>query len=565
MDEQYENYANAIRMGYMATGVPVIYPEPIFKEEQLSMADGAPLYTYFYFPAGEGSFPVVVQRHPYAHLGMDFVCRITGEEFAKRGYIYVCQHCRGTGKSGGEWEPNANERKDGLALFNWLSAQPWCGNIGIMGESYLALVGWSVADAAPEKVKSMYLCNYGVDRFTSLYQDGLIRHDIMTGWAMENAGTPISADYLESCRYRPHEKVDEELWGVSLPWYREYLQSADRNSQLWREGLWNQFSHIPENCRIPLFIGDNWYDHHLGSALYSYEHLNVESRFHSVLRIGGLDHFGAPCLEDRETHRVMVDSCKEQLDWFDQTLRQEGLPNRSIRTYVINRDIWREWECWPLPQSETLRYAFSAERNGAAYKLKKDGEQVVDAASVSFIYDPEEPVPSHGAESMLTTKPAIGSLRQPEPGYRTDVISFVSEPLEKEAEITGQIKLRLFVSTDAEDTSFTAKVMEVLPDGRAYNIRSKIAVVSYQNKDYKPGQIVPLEMEMWDIDWMLSAGSRLRVDISSSDFPQYAVHPNLAGPWYRQTESRRAVQKVWCGGHPSTLEIPIFRETREEK
>lgn len=550
--DQFQRALAQIRMAYTATSVPVSHPEPILHEEMVPAGDGVELFVYYYLPAGEGVFPVLIQRHPYQQ--MDLINKISGEEFAKRGYVYVCQHCRGTGASKGMWEPNVNERADGLSLLDWVVAQPWCGSIGLMGDSYLSMVGWAVADAVPPQVKSMYLGNYGVDRFTSLYKDGMMRHDIMTSWAMDNAGVKIDADYMDSCRFRPHVEVDEQLWGCHLEWYRAYLRNPLRTDPYWSEGVWKTFSEIPAGIRIPLFVADNWYDHHLGSALYSFEHLAPVSRAHSTLCIGGVNHFGAPCLEDRQVQHAGLNGAQEQLDWFEATLKRGELPAPRIRTYLINADRWQDWASWPLQEEERLEWQFSAQRQGEGYALSSHPV----AGEVVFAYDPENPVPSHGAEAMLHTKEAIGSLRQPEPGWRSDVLSFVSEPIDQDKEILGKIKLRLAVSTDAEDTAFTAKVMEVLPDGRAYNIRSTIATISAQHGGYTPGQVVELELEMWEIDWLFRAGSRLRVDISSSDFPQYTVHSNFAGPWWEQVKTKLAKQHIWCGEDRGCLvSVPV--------
>ena len=152
-------------------------------------------------------------------------------------------------------------------------------------------------------------------------------------------------------------------------------------------------------------------------------------------------------------------------------------------------------------------------------------------------------MPSHGAESVLTTIAEAGSLLQPEPDYRPDVVSFVSAPLEKALPICGQIKVHLNVSTDVDDTAFTAKLMEVFPDGRAYNIRGGITTIA---ADLPEGQTyTPVQ-----------PGSCLRLDVSSSDFPQYAVHSNYAGVWSEQEKTRIAHQKILLG-EGSFVELPL--------
>ena len=177
----------------------------------------------------------------------------------------------------------------------------------------------------------------------------------------------------------------------------------------------------------------------------------------------------------------------------------------------------------------------------------------------TFVYDPETPVPSHGAESVLTTIAEAGSLLQPEPDYRPDVVSFVSAPLEKALPICGQIKVHLNVSTDVDDTAFTAKLMEVFPDGRAYNIRGGITTIAAdlpEGQTYTPGQTAKVCVEMWDMNWTVQPGSCLRLDVSSSDFPQYAVHSNYAGVWSEQGKTRIANQKILLG-EGSFVELPL--------
>ena len=198
------------------------------------MSDGTRLYMMIYKPETCGSFPVLVQRSAYPGQIENY--RIYGEDLARRGYGYVLQICRSMGKSEGVWEPNVNERKDGLELLDWLNEQEWVENIGYFGASYLALTGWAIADAVPEKVKGMMLTVYGTDRFNSAYEKRMFRHDVLTGWSMGNAGHPVLADYLESCRFRPHAKVDEELWGGRLSWYQDWIHAVKRSDRYWQQG-----------------------------------------------------------------------------------------------------------------------------------------------------------------------------------------------------------------------------------------------------------------------------------------------------------------------------------------
>ena len=174
------------------------------EERMLPMRDGIRLKTVIWLPQPmekEEQFPAILVRSCYAQ--QEPILRIRAEEFVKRGFAFVYQWCRGTGGSEGKWEPNVNERADGLDTVTWLAGQPFVKNIGYWGDSYLALTGWCMADAVPEKVKTMCLGVYGVDRHISAYQDGLFRMDVLTSWARENAGTAVRADNEASYLFRP--------------------------------------------------------------------------------------------------------------------------------------------------------------------------------------------------------------------------------------------------------------------------------------------------------------------------------------------------------------------------
>ncbi|MBO5503692.1 MAG: CocE/NonD family hydrolase [Lachnospiraceae bacterium] len=524
------------------------------EETYLPMADGIRLYMRIYRPEGKSVYPVLIQRSCYPHQ-ME-IYEVYGEELAKRGYGYILQVCRGTGQSEGEWYPNVNERADGLTTLEWLNAQDWCESIGYFGASYLALTGWAIADAVPDKVKGMMLTVYGTDRFKSAYEKRLFRHDILTGWSMSNAGHPVAADYLESCRYRPHAKVDEALWGGKLDWYQDYIHSVNRSDPYWQHGWWKQLAEIPSKTKVPIFLIDAWYDHHFGSAMNTYLSLDEETKKHSWMDIGCWNHSSQECIEWGEQHNIENGDVKRLLEWFGLLLIEKKIPEKRIRAYVMREDRWQELEDWPVPKKEEAVYCLTADKGLTESKE----EAAARAGEVSFDYDPEDPCPSHGAESCLTMMEEAGSLLQPAPDYRPDVVSFISEPLTEEKRIAGGIKVHLTVKTDVDDTAFSAKLCEVFPDGKAYNIHSGITTIAAdlpEGAEYHPGDAVQVTVDFWDIVWTLQPGSRIRLDISSSDFPQYAAHSNYAGIWADQEKTRVAHQTI-CAGEGSRLVLPLL-------
>ncbi len=538
------------------------------EQRMLPMRDGVKLQTIFYFPQEEEKrpFPTILMRCCYSN--MQEMLEEQAMEYSKKGFLFIYQWCRGTGGSEGDWVPNVNERNDGLDTLEYLNSREDVGNIGYLGDSYLALTGWCMADAVPEKVKTMYLGVYGCDRHASAYKDGLFRQDILTAWAMGNAGTEVDAPYLKSCAYRPQEEVDEKLWGVRLDWYRDWITHPDRDDDYWKKGFWGMLREIPSKIRIPLFIREGWYDHHLGSAMITYESLSEEAKEHSVLQIGPWNHNFMPAVTGQPLEHLNTGGMDTPLDWFTRILKNEELPEKAAYTYVIGADQWKKWDTFPVMQTEEL--SFCLQKNGGLIEASEitDGHPDKEEQDKlrSFVYNPETPVISHGAESLFQTQEDVGSLLQPKPDNRKDIISFVSKPLTEAMEVEGKIRVHLFVSSDAEDTAFSAKLMEVFKNGDTVNIRGSITTLAYRNgsehrKAYTPGEIVDIVIEMWDVAWKLRKGSCIRLDISSSDFPQYCVHSNYPGIWSMQSETKKAKQTVYMGkSYPSEVILPIVKE-----
>ena len=551
MERRIEEGAKNTRAQFEACGMNGSPCAFVREEFFLPMPDGVRLHMLQYKPEGKEVFPVLIQRGCYPF--QERIYEVFGEELARRGYGYIMQTCRGVGQSEGDWLPNENERADGLATLQWLNDQPWAESIGYFGASYLALTGWAVADAVPDKVKGMFLTVYGTDRFKSAYEKGLFRHDVLTGWSMANAGHPVTADYLESCKYRPHDAVDEALWGGRLPWYQEYIHSTRRSDPYWQSGWWKQLEGIPSRTKVPIYIVESWYDHHFGSAMNTWEALSSEAKQHSWLDIGCWNHMSMACIEWGHQEHLENGDVRRLLEWFDLLLKRKEIPEKRIRTYVMREDRWVTLPAWPVADAQMKKYYLRGDQTLTEQLPEKKGE------AVCFDYDPEDPCPSHGAESVLTTIAEAGSLLQPEAGYRPDVVTWISEPLPETLRIEGGIKVHLTVRTDAEDTAFSAKLCEVFPDGKAYNIRSGITTLAAdlpEGKQYVPGEEAQVRIDFWDIVWTVQPGSRLRLDISSADFPQYAAHSNYAGIWSEQAKTKVAHQQI-CIGEGTYLELPL--------
>lgn len=549
-----------------------------YQEEMIPSGEGESLklLTRIYLPEGEGPFPIVVTRTPYVYSGRGDNNAL-GREYAKRGIGYIQQDCRGKGGSEGFYSPNIYERADGIALYRWLDRQSWCGDIGIFGSSYTALTGWIVADSLPEKVKAMYLSHYGVDRHISCFRAGLFREDIMSGWAIDNAeediihparipGQPIGENYYDFYRYRPQVEADVAVLGQKLQYYRDWITHTDYSDPYWNTGVWADLKHASAAVNVPITIVAGQFDHHEEGTLLGYERLSPEVKKHSRLLLGSWNHSFQPTpTHVPYAHSRDLNTTSDQFDWFYGILVKKQLPEPEIKAYVIEEDKWVNLQEWPIRPSSEQRYYLTDQNKGDFAYIFDLEEEAPKEGQVSYTYDPENPVIATGGETIFTSQARRGSNLQPSAGWRDDVLSFVSEPLKKDLTIAGAIKVRLTLKTDVDDTAFAFTLSEVTPDGKTYNMRTSITTLGYRNdllgprQSYKPGETVQAEIVALPIVWNVKAGNALRIDIKSSNFPEYAIHSNTAGVWAEQAETKIAHQVIFVGGDKgSYLSIPTL-------
>ena len=563
-----------------ASGVPApeLSGQYVYFEEMVpSGEDGIRLLTRIYLPEGDGPFPVVVTRTPYVWGSGDYI--EAGREYARRGIGYIQQDCRGKGGSEGFFSPNVNERADGIALYEWLAEQPWCGDIGIFGSSYTALTGWLVGDSIPDKVKGMYLSHYGVDRHISCFRSGLFREDIMSGWAIDNAeediirperkpGQAPGENYYDFYLYRPQVEADVNVLGQKLQYYRDWITHTDYTDPYWNTGVWADLKRIPYVIDVPLTIVAGQFDHHEEGTVLGYERLRPEIKARSRLILGSWNHsFQVTPTHVPTANAMEFDINADQFEWFYSLLVKKEEPRGEVRVYNIEADEWVNLDSWPIETASDRTMYLSSETAGDRWNVLALKTSEPQASSVSYVYDPENPVYAEGGETLFTSSGRRGSLRQSPAGYRDDILSFVSGPLEEDMTIAGNVKVYLKVRTDVDDTAFAFTLSEVTPSGEAYNMRTSIATLGYRDGllkprvEYRKGTTVVLEIEALPMMWTVKAGNSLRLDIKSSQFPEYAVHSNTAGVWAEQAVTVKAVQTVFTGvADGSRVVFPVLED-----
>ncbi len=538
----------------------------------LPMRDGVKLYTEVYLPEGEGPWPVILIRNPYNFVGG---AGALAKLFSRYGYVGVYQLARGRATSEGTWMPFFNERNDGIDTLAWITKQPWHdGNIGLFGASYLSMVQWAMADRFPPQVKTMIPMVWGSDLREVAFSHGMFRFEVATAWASLMYDETLDAlnfnTFWKTIAHRPHLEADEKIIGHSLPWYRDWLQSASADAPLWKIPDNLLLRAMPEKVTVPVLMVSGWYDIFVGSQLDDFNRMATRDR--SRLIVGPWTHLmggsgdGVLPLPDKKGAHAMMDRF---LNWFDHHLKGEPLDDWGpVETYAIGGG-WQRRESWP-PAAKPARLYFAetaraqACTGGRLAAARPEGED-----SISYVYDPADPVPSRGGAGLLAF--AIPGWSGTPPSMRDqiglcerdDVLTFTSLYLREDLHLAGRFNIRLTVRSDAEDTAFTVKIMDVDANGRAVNITDTIMALAYRNGDgvpvpYAPHSDATLVLQTWPTEWVVKKGHRLRVDVSSSNFPAYNVHPNVAAPWYAHAESRIANQTVLTGpGREGWLELPV--------
>ncbi|MCH2169465.1 CocE/NonD family hydrolase [Myxococcota bacterium] len=547
--------------------------------EHVAMRDGVGLATQLFLPEGTGPWPTVLIRSPYDRL--EIATLSWCERLVRYGYACVHQTVRGRGESGGDWEPLRNEEKDGRDTLDWLVAQPFQdGNLALLGPSYLAAVQWAVANDLPPEVKTFIPSVFTTNLYESVYQAGIFRHEAFTAWPtmMPRRGDPpdeAGNRYQQAIRHRPHIEIDEVHLGGRLPWYREWVSSPGRGMALWQEDENQRLLATPEAVEVPvLFIG-GWYDVFFGPQMTDWQRL--ASRPISRFVVGPWTHIGSsgPAMEFPDDEGGLM-QWELTLDWLGHHLRGEPLGQPlGVTTYVMGENRWVTRASWPPPSDDLRLYLHDpkAARNCTGGSLGP--EPPTQPQQVHYRYDPQDPVPTRGGSGMLAFilpgfdgAPA-GNVWQEGLCERQDVLSFETEPLNEPLPLAGSAKVVLSVASDAADTAFNAKLVEVRADGRAVNIRDAITSLAYRNgsthpQPYTPGNTLRIEIPLWPIEWTVAAGSRLRLDISSSDFPKFHAHSNLEGPWALQDHDVVARQTLLTDpAAPSYVDLPV-RATVDE-
>jgi putative CocE/NonD family hydrolase len=564
------------------------------KNVEARMRDGIVLRADIYRPPADGSYPVLLQRTPYSKNDESYVAGF--RSLAARGFLVVVQDTRGRYMSGGIARPH-DEAEDGFDTIRWARTLPGAnGNVGMWGGSYLATTQLLAATLQPQGLTALFPSSSYSSRYDMVFQGGAFYLNDGLGWNLGqaidmrrrvltpavNRDNPIGLTAAQRTTLReqwlwhlPLKSIDALELKRFAPGYFDMLAHPSY------DGFWERFDIEAKHDRFeaPAFHLTGWYDTLLTGTLRNFAGLRAGAatdvaRRHQRLVVGPWTH-ARPTLQSTKIGEVdfgpQAGFSAQQAyeEWFDRWLHGVGPaaagPHAEsaapVRIFVMGENKWREEQEWPLARATAT--AFYLHSGGRANSLQGDGVLSTvppdNEPPDQYTYDPAKPVPT-GAIGGYSRIPS--DQRPTE--RRADVLVYTTPPLERDLEVTGPLSVTLWIASSATDTDFTAKLVDVYPDGTARAINDGILRARYRRSKSRPILLTPGEATEITIDIgatsnVFMAGHRIRLDVSSSNFPRFDRNPNTGASFGEDGNLRQATQTVFHDARrPSRLVLPVI-------
>ncbi len=550
---------------------------------RIKMRDGVLLVADVYRPKVEGKFPVLLERTPYSRKNESAMA----QELSSHGYIVVLQDTRGRYESGGEFYPFRDESQDGYDTVEWAAQLDYAdGKVGMFGGSYVGATQMLAAMARPPHLVAIFPYVTSSEYYDGwTYQSGVLMQWFTSSWTSglavdtlrrqtEASSRPKAKEWVAGLPVESYPILSVPQPSGLAPYFLDWL-AHERSDAYWQR--WRVSDHYRE-MKVKALHGAGWHDLFLKGSIKNYSGLHTEAAAADVragqrLIIGPWAH--APTSPEGKVGDVVfgksavLDTTGTALKWFDYALKgiqNEYATGKPVRIFVMGDNVWRDEEEFPLARTRYTKYYLHASRG--AQGPSGDGGLSVTAPGAErpdhFEYDPKNPVPTIGGR--LCCGPAIppGPFDQRPNESRQDVLVFSTSPLERDLEVTGFVSLEVYASTSAKDTDFTALLADVDPTGYARFLTDGIVRARYRNSTRQPEEIVPGQVYKYTIDlWATSnvfkAGHRIRLYVTSSNFPRFNRNSNTGEAMLGSSSTIRARQTVYHNReYPSALTLPII-------
>lgn len=568
------------------------------------MRDGTVLSADVYRPQVSEKVPVVLMRTQYGKNGPpNQPTRFLSPAWlAAQCYLVVVEDVRGQYASKGTFYEFKQDQNDGYDSVEWAARLPGSnGRVGMYGSSYVGAVQWLAAEAAPPHLVTIVPFNTASDYYEGwTYEGGEFRLGFIENWSMEtivqtaaaNRGDTALADRLHTdyhdiarwMTYRPYDRFPpyEPDDPSVAPYFFDWIKHSTNDT------FWSSMApqnHYPQ-IKLPVMDLDGWYDAFLDGGIHNFTGMTAQggspqARAGQRLVIGPWDHqTWSRVPTDRYVPAPMLSAIgaageypldKVLTAWFDHFLKgrdngvSKGRP--TVDYFEMGSNVWRRAPAWPLPDTEYTKYYLGSD--GHAAGILGDGQLTAQPPAGGrspdhYTYDPRNPVPSAGGHSCCENGGGQqGPYDQQTVEARPDVLVYTSPALTSDAHVTGPISVDLYAASSAKDTDWTAKLVDVAPDSTARNLNNGILRASFRTSSTRPTPIVPgkvykYTIKVWPTSNLFQAGHKIRLEISSSDFPQFAPNPNTGQRFGVSAKVRTAHQTIYHdAAHPSSVTLPI--------
>jgi len=529
---------------------------PSMVEADLAMRDGVQLYTRVYLPDpaiwGPGPYPSIISTTPYG-IGNRGVPPAQWPAYVLYGYAYVTQDHRGRYQSQGVWN-RLTDGKDGYDTIEWMAAQSWCNDkIGMVGASAGGIAAYQTAGETPPHLTTVVAMIASADsQNNSTYYGGAIKWETLLGWVL-SVSSGLSPSHLASLGLTPAEITAEKAANAAalydLMTHRGFTAPARPvDSATWMTlpltevpgvgliGTWdwiltnfavqNEYRDaytVWQGIQVPTLHVGGWYDIFSRGTMEAYT------------KIAGNGIPDQQMYMTKGIHGTVATLIPPTLilRWFDYWLKgiNNGIMDEpAVHYYLMGADEWRTTEQWPpAGVADAVYYLHADGTLSTAFPAKDD-------ASTTYLYDPLDPVLTYGGRNLMISAGPMDQ-RAVEPPYRTDVLVYTSDVLQEDVVVAGNVQVVLYASSDALDTDFTAKLVDVYPDGTAINVLDEMLRARFRESpryevSMTPGKRYELVLDLGDTAQVFKAGHRIQVDISSSNFPCKDRNTNTGNTLY---------------------------------
>ncbi len=556
----------SLAFALQATGQP--YRVAIHNGVAVEMRDGVKLVADVYRPDTEGKFPVLLQRTPYNRAGAEG----SANKMAAQGYVVIIQDTRGRFDSGGEFYPFRYESQDGYDTVEWAARLPYGnGKVGMFGGSYVGATQMLTAIASPPHlvaIQPYVTASEYYDGWT--YQSGALMQWFASSWSSGLAVDTLrrkAAGLEDPKSWVPQLPVDSyrmlELPAVPAlaPYFRDWV-AHERDDEYWKP--WKISDHYA-SMNVKALHAGGWHDIFLKGTIQNYLGMRKQSPAGGDQRLllGPWAHAETSPegkIGDVTFGKAAVqDSDGVVLRWSDYALKgihNEYASGTPVRIFVMGENVWRDEQEFPLARTKYTNYYLG---KGA---LSMEGP--ANGEPESYEYDPAHPVPTIGGRLCCGNQYPPGPADQRPNEGRPDVLIFSTPPLAKDVEATGWIKATVYASSSAVDTDFTALLADVEPSGYARFLTDGIVRARYRDGTaspaaIEPGKIYKYEIDMWATSNVFKAGHRIRLYVSSSNFPRFDRNLNTGETIAGSARMKKAEQKIYHDAqHPSALVLPLI-------